>query len=105
MDLKKLSENLGLEEEEYIELLELLIDTGRADLDKLQGAITSGNMDEAGKAAHSLKGAAANLGLTGISEAARKVEEQARNALVSGVAEAARSLVGEFEAVAQLARS
>jgi HPt (histidine-containing phosphotransfer) domain-containing protein len=101
MNLKELSENLGLEQDEYLELLDLLIHTGRSDLVRLQAAISRGDLDEATQAAHSLKGAAANLGLVRLSEAAKKVEEQARNALVGGIEETARALVGEFDAVAQ----
>jgi len=55
MDFKELGENLGLEEDEYMELVELLVDTGKVDVQKLKTAIEQGDSDEAGNAAHSLK--------------------------------------------------
>lgn len=39
MNIKESAENLGLEEEEYLELLELFIDTGTTDLVDLQSAV------------------------------------------------------------------
>jgi histidine phosphotransfer protein HptB len=78
MDFKKLSEKIGLEEDEYIELLELFIDISTADITKLENAVGTENADEAEKVAHSLKGASASLGLTEISEIARLIENSAR---------------------------
>ena len=79
MNFKELGENLGLEEDEYMELVELLIDTGKVDLQKLKTAIEQGDSDEAGNAAHSLKGASGNLGIMDIYETAGQCEEAARN--------------------------
>jgi histidine phosphotransfer protein HptB len=100
MNTKKLAENLGLEEEEFMEIFELFIETGNEDLEKLFSAIHEGDMERAVQAAHSLKGAAANLGLTEIFEAAKKVEDMARNHHLSGtLAEAAMKLKKEFESI------
>lgn len=82
MDFKELGENLGLEEDEFMELVELLVDTGKVDVQKLRTAIEQGNADEARNAAHSLKGASGNLGFTDIFETARQCEEAARNNLM-----------------------
>jgi HPt (histidine-containing phosphotransfer) domain-containing protein len=82
MDFKELGENLGLEEDEYMELVELLVDTGKVDVQKLKTAIEQGDSDEAGNAAHSLKGASGNLGIMNIFEVAKQCEEAARNHLM-----------------------
>ena len=74
MNFKELAKNLGLEEDAYMELIELFIETGRSDLDKLRSAIDEGNGEEAGNAAHSIKGAAGSLGLIEISEVAKEIE-------------------------------
>jgi len=59
MNFKELSKNLGLEEEEYIELFELFVETGMEDLNKLWIAIDmSSGRKKAARIAHSLKGAA-----------------------------------------------
>ena len=63
MKIKELAENLGLKEDEYLEILELFIDIGMADIEKLSSAIEESNAEEAAQAAHSLKGASGNLGL------------------------------------------
>jgi histidine phosphotransfer protein HptB len=78
MDFKQLAEKIGLEENEYIELIELFIDTSAADMTTLENAVEKENADEVEKAAHSLKGASASLGLTDIAEIARLIEENAR---------------------------
>ena len=77
MDLKKLSEKVGLEEDEYIELLELFIEISTVDIIKLENAVGTENAEEAEKVAHSLKGASASLGLTEIAEIARLIENRA----------------------------
>ena len=104
MNFKELAEALGLEEEEYLELIELFIDTGMSDLDKLQSAIEKGNAEQAANAAHSPKGAASNLGFMKISETAREIGEKARNELLEGITEAAQIQKKKLEEIAGLAR-
>ncbi len=78
MNLEELSANLGLEKDEYLELLEIMVDSGSQDMERLKQAVDSGNAEEAAKAAHSLKGAAANLGLMELSSVAKEMEEKAK---------------------------
>jgi HPt (histidine-containing phosphotransfer) domain-containing protein len=78
MDFKQFAEKLGLEEDEYLELLELFIDTSATDIANLENAVGTKNAVEAEKAAHSLKGASASLGLTKIAELAKQIEKSAR---------------------------
>ena len=56
MDFKQEAENLGLEEEEYIEMMKLFLETGFSDLEKLEAAIEEGNAQSAHEASHSMKG-------------------------------------------------
>ena len=73
-----MSKKLGLEEDEYLELVELFIETSRSDLKNLQSAINNKNIEMITGIAHSLKGAAMNLGLDYFLELARIIEKTAR---------------------------
>ena len=75
MDFKKLAENLGLEEDEFVELVELLVDTGKPQIVELREAVTAENGEGIRNIAHSLKGASGNLGLMEISKEAKKIED------------------------------
>jgi HPt (histidine-containing phosphotransfer) domain-containing protein len=79
MNIKKLSEIHGLTVEEFSGILDVFIDTAKIDIEKIRSAVHSGDLLSAGKAAHSLKGAAGNLGFTKLSEMARAVEIDAEN--------------------------
>ncbi len=103
MDFKELAENLGLEEEEYKELIELFIMSGRSDLENLQTAIEAGDSGEAASAIHSLKGAAGNLGLSDFYEAAKKIEADIREGSLEGVVESVQALMMSLEKIASLA--
>jgi HPt (histidine-containing phosphotransfer) domain-containing protein len=104
MNFKELAENIGLEEQEYLELIELFIETGISDLDKLQSAIEQGNAEKAANAAHSIKGAAGSLGLMELYEVARKIEKQTRNDRLEGTAQSAQELKEKLEIIAEHAR-
>ena len=104
MNIKELAENLGLEEDEYLELVELFIDTGMADVEKLHSAIEEGNAEAAAQAAHSLKGASGNLGLTDIYDVALKSEEAARNNSLDGLAESVQTIREKLNSLAEVAR-
>jgi histidine phosphotransfer protein HptB len=78
MNLKELAIHLEMEEGEFLELIELFIDTSTSDLNHLQWAVETGEDLNALKAAHSIKGAAANLGMTEIYERVKKIEAEVR---------------------------
>jgi len=102
MNFKQLAENLGLEEDEYMELIELFIETGRSDLEKLRSAMEEGNGEEAANVAHSLKGAAGSLELMEISEIAKEIEEKARNNRLEEIAKSAQAIKKKIEEIARL---
>ena len=74
-----MSRKLGLEEDEYLELVELFFETSKADLKNLRSAINKKDMEMIAEIAHSLKGAAMNLGLDEFIELAKTIEKTARD--------------------------
>ncbi|MCU0596670.1 MAG: Hpt domain-containing protein [Desulfobacterota bacterium] len=109
MSLSAIAEELGLDEPECEEILNLFIDTTVSDLDALGQAIQDGDALLAVQSAHSIKGASANLGLQEISSAARDIEMKARQGIMAGAGDAAEvirhhldSLKGE---VSELSRT
>lgn len=78
MNFKKWAQKLELEEDEFLEILELFIKTSFSDLAKLQAAIEEEDIQPVAAAAHSIKGAAGILGLLEIHDAAKKIETAAR---------------------------
>jgi len=79
LNFKKMSIKLGLEEEEYLELVELFIETSKSDLKNLHSAINNKDMEMIDEIAHSLKGAAMNLGLDDFLELAKTIEKTSRD--------------------------
>lgn len=102
MNINELAKNLGLEEDEYMEILELLADSGKADIASIEEALVANDADGVVKAAHSIKGASANLGLIDLSEAAKDIELKARTQDLDGMAGKIEVLKAEFEPVTAL---
>jgi HPt (histidine-containing phosphotransfer) domain-containing protein len=101
MDISVIAEDLGLDEKDYLELLDLFLDTSRDDLEKLAAAIAAGDCAQGTFAAHSLKGAAGNIGLVEFSDTARYIEDVTRRGSFDGVAEAAQVLRSSLERLAR----
>jgi HPt (histidine-containing phosphotransfer) domain-containing protein len=99
MNIKKLAQNLGLEEEEFLELIELFLDTGRADFQKIESGLANHDADQVMRSAHTIKGAAGNLGLEEISDIAKLIEENADNNILEGLDQAVSSLRSHFESI------
>ena len=104
MNIRELAENIGLEEEEYLELVELFVETGMSDMDKLQSAIDEGNAKEVAKTSHSLKGASGNLGFMELFEAAKKINDEAREGRLDRTSDYAQVLKKKFNAIASLVK-
>jgi HPt (histidine-containing phosphotransfer) domain-containing protein len=85
MDLKALGENLGLEEDEFLEIVEIFLETAYADVARLEEAFKVNDHVEASEAAHSLKGSAGNLGFTEILSLSAILEKEARNGKIDGI--------------------
>jgi len=102
MNINELAENLGLEPDEYMEILELLVDSGKTDIASLEQAIAANDTEGVVKAAHSIKGASANLGLVDLSETARKIEFKGREQDLAGIGEKMQALKAKFAPVVEL---
>lgn len=85
MDFKTPAERLGLDEEEYIELVELFLETGGTDLKGLEDSLSTNDATTIVERSHSLKGAAGNLGITDIYEKAKDIESRARENNLDGI--------------------
>ena len=101
MNFKELAGNMGMEEDEYLEIVELFVETGTSDLDKLQSAIEKGDKEEAANAAHSLKGASGNLGFTDFYEAAKMIEQKAHEDSLEEIVEDAKLLREKTDVIAK----
>jgi histidine phosphotransfer protein HptB len=92
MNAKELSENLGLEEDEFLDLVKLFVEISASNVTDLAKALETGNAEEVVKASHSLKGAAGNLGFQEIYEFAKFIETNARQGILEGSKKAVTSL-------------
>ncbi len=99
MNYKEICDNLGLEEEEYIELLQLFVETGNADLQRLQTALTELDWQQVLSSAHTLKGASGNLGLTDIHESAAQIERHAADRQIEPLTREVQQLAAQMKAV------
>ena len=95
-----MADNLGLDEDECIELLELFVETTASNLNKLHSGLAAGDSGQVSEAAHTIKGSSANLGLMEIAETAKGIEERARQNILEGAADAAESIKGACEQLA-----
>ena len=100
MDFKAMGANLGLDEDEFRELVELFMETGQSDYDNLQAALTSGNAEGAAQYAHTLAGASGNLGLMDLHTVAKEVEQAANDHQLEAAAAQAGEMAAMFSAIA-----
>jgi len=97
MNIKELSESLGLEEEEYLEMLDLFLESGGADLERIEKALSAANAKEIHEAAHSLKGSAGSLCLDPVFELARAIDDKSRQGILTGLDGLVRELRSKFK--------
>jgi HPt (histidine-containing phosphotransfer) domain-containing protein len=99
MNFKELGANLGLEEDEYRELIDLFIQSGGTDLQNLAQAIAARDADLVVRSAHTIKGASGNLGLTEVSAAAKTIEERAMRNQLDDLTQALQALENHFQVI------
>ena len=104
MDIKTLADDLGLDEDEYLELVDLLVDTGMVDLSNMESAVRLGDSDAAARAAHSIKGASGNLGIMDIYELAKAVEAELRNNNLAAIEGELKEIREKLETLAKLVK-
>lgn len=101
MNLKELGDKIGLDEDEYRELVELFLETGMADYEALKIAFDAGDADQVARRAHTINGAAGNLGMMNLHETAKRIERatlEGRLATVSGDVDSLKRGFGEMAA-------
>ncbi len=84
MDFQDLASRLGIDEEDFMELVELFVTTTQSDLDKIKKGMGENNSQDAAAASHSIKGAAGNLGFDDMFELAKTMEMQAKTGNLDG---------------------
>ena len=92
MDCKSMAQRLGLEEEDFLEVLSLFVEVSASDLRNLESGLEKADARLVSDAAHSIKGAAMNLGLQEISDIAKRVEMNARERKLQGALEDSRAI-------------
>ena len=100
MDFKAMGANLGLEEDEFRELIDLFMETGRSDFDSMKAAIAEGDCDAAAQYAHTLAGASGNLGLMDLHSAVKCIEQAANEKQLADVSAQVAEIEALFGAIA-----
>jgi HPt (histidine-containing phosphotransfer) domain-containing protein len=78
MVFKDLAANLGLDEEDFQELVELFVTTTLSDIEKIKDGVLHNNSKDAAAASHSIKGASGNLGFDEIFTLVKSMENKAK---------------------------
>lgn len=99
MNFKEMGAHLGLEEDEYRELIELFVMSGGSDFDSLQTALAAGDAETVMRRAHTIKGAAGNLGLKDVSAVAKVIEDRAMKNNLSNLDQTVQMLKSQFEII------
>ena len=74
LDDSRLFEMVGGDEEFIVEILELYVQASGADVQSLGSAVRTSSMDEAGRLAHTLKGASGNVGADAMMALCQQIE-------------------------------
>ena len=99
MNLKEIGERIGLDEDEYIEMIELFVESGGEDLQKLEAAIKEADTEKAHEASHSIKGSSGSLMLDAVYEIAKSMDDILRIGKFDNVEEMLNKLRSEYETI------
>jgi len=99
MNFKEIGERIGLDEDEYIEMIELFVESGGEDLQKLEAAIKEADAEKAHEASHSIKGSSGSLMPDAIYEIAKSMDDILRIGKFDNVEEMLNKLKGEYETI------
>ena len=84
MDYKYLASQLGFDESEFMEFVELFVETSLSDLDKIRQGLAAQDLPAVAAASHSIKGAAGNLGFEELAALALEMEMAAKQGNAEG---------------------
>jgi HPt (histidine-containing phosphotransfer) domain-containing protein len=101
MNFKALGEKIGLEEDEYRELVELFLETGKLDYERLKTAFDGDDAQQVARSAHTINGAAGNMGIMNVHEVAKRIELAAGENRLDSVSADVDSLKGLFDKIGQ----
>lgn len=101
MNFKELADQIGLDEEDYRELVELFLETGQADYDQLKASLADGDAEQVSRRAHTLSGASGNLGLMTVHEVAKRIELAASGGQLDQVTADVERLQSLFDGIAK----
>ncbi len=99
MDISELAGNIGLEEEEFLELVEIFVEKSKSDISNLQSAFDKDDIEQVVEAAHSIKGASGNLGFREIFEIANGIEMDARQNIMEGAPKAVQLIKEKIDLI------
>ena len=99
MNFKEIGESIGLDEDEYLEMLELFVESGGEDIKNLETAIKEADTEKAHQASHSIKGSSGSLMLDPIHKIAKSMENILRNGKFDNVEELLKRLRCEYETI------
>ena len=105
MDFRKMGEDIGLDEDEFLEMTELYLETSHSDLNKLLASVLESDIAEVVERAHSLKGASGNMGFVEIYEIAREIEMNARDKVLEGAEEAISTIREQLNFISEQIKS
>jgi HPt (histidine-containing phosphotransfer) domain-containing protein len=100
MDFKAMGADLGLEEDEFRELVELFMETGQNDYASMKTALADGDNEAVAQYAHTLAGASGNLGLMDMHAAAKSIEQAALENRLADLDGPAAQMAEMFSAIA-----
>lgn len=100
VDLDKVMKRFLGKEELYLRFLKRFPEDGN--FQRMQEQFQQGNLEEAFKAAHTLKGLAANLGLDSIIKSVYPITEKLRAGLADGVTELMEEAGKEYQQIMEI---
>ena len=99
MDFQELASRLGIDEEDFMELVELFVTTTRSDIEKIKKGFNENDCTTAAAASHSIKGAAGNLGFDEMFELSKRMEMQAKSGSLDGFEDFIADLEAQVDAL------
>jgi len=99
MKIGELAEKIDLSPEEFLEILEIFLDTSSEYLNGLQAGLREKDRQKILSSVHSIKGAAGNLGLMEIYEIAKQVEKNAAADNLMDAGDATRRMQEKLDAI------
>jgi len=97
--IETIAEELGLDQEQYWEILTGFIEEKKKDMEDLESALEMGDTGLVSRLAHKIKGSALNLRLDSLARPAASIEKAAKEGDLSGIAGDWDALTREFEAL------